>query len=40
MMLILLFLNTCGVVKKTERKILKEARNLKNKKVILLVACH
>lgn len=28
-------LNTCGVVKKTERKILKEARNLKNKKVII-----
>ncbi len=28
-------LNTCGVVKKTERKILKEARNLKNKKFII-----
>ena len=28
-------LNTCGVVEKTERKILKEARSLKNKKVII-----
>jgi len=28
-------LNTCGVVEKTERKILKEARKLKDKKIII-----
>ena len=27
--------NTCGVVEKTERKILKEAKSFKNKKIII-----